>query len=93
MPNAFLGIKQTILNECRRNNGIRRRQARELIKIDVNKTSRIWDLLKESGEVWVQGERPAGANANGTQAAAAAAPVAPAPAPAAAADAPPEAEP
>lgn len=57
-PNHYLQIKNTIVNECRKNNGIRRRQARELIKIDVNKTSRIWDALRESGEVWEQGTEP-----------------------------------
>lgn len=34
---------------ARRGGKLRRREARDLIKIDVNKTSRVWDFLVQSG--------------------------------------------
>lgn len=47
MPHAYLAIKDKMVTECQRSNGLRKRQARELIKIDVNKTSRLWDYFAE----------------------------------------------
>lgn len=52
MPRPYLVIKETILKECARLGGLKRRQARELIKIDVNKTSRIYDFFVEVG--WIR---------------------------------------
>ncbi|KAL1915166.1 uncharacterized protein VTP21DRAFT_7647 [Calcarisporiella thermophila] len=52
MPKPYLVIKETILKEYARLGALRRRQARELIKIDVNKTSRIYDFFVEMG--WVR---------------------------------------
>ncbi len=34
---------------ARRGGKLRRREARDLVKIDVNKTSRVWDFLVQSG--------------------------------------------
>lgn len=34
---------------ARRGGKLRRREARDLVKIDVNKTSRIWDFLVQAG--------------------------------------------
>jgi len=43
-------IKETLIREyVRRGGQLRRREARGLIKVDVNKTSKIWDLLSEMG--------------------------------------------
>ena len=30
-----------------------------MVKIDVNKTSRVWDLMKSRGEIWEPGQTPA----------------------------------
>ncbi|RKO92336.1 hypothetical protein BDK51DRAFT_20270 [Blyttiomyces helicus] len=50
-PRAYLVIKETLLKEYAAKGLLRRRQARELIKIDVNKTSKIYDYFVEMG--WV----------------------------------------
>lgn len=50
LPKPYLLIKETLIREyARRNGNLRRREARGLIKIDVNKTSKVWDLLVEMG--------------------------------------------
>ncbi|RKP02990.1 hypothetical protein CXG81DRAFT_10088, partial [Caulochytrium protostelioides] len=51
-PRAYLVIKQTMIREYQATGSMRRRQARELIKIDVNKTSRIYDFFIEMG--WIK---------------------------------------
>ncbi|KAI8881165.1 transcriptional adaptor 2 [Backusella circina FSU 941] len=52
MPRSYLVIKDTILKEYAKLGYMKRRQARSLIKIDVNKTSRIYDFFVESG--WIK---------------------------------------
>ncbi|KAI8368125.1 uncharacterized protein BYT42DRAFT_585358 [Radiomyces spectabilis] len=52
MPRPYLVIKDTILKEYAKQGYLKRRQARALIKIDVNKTSRIYDFFIESG--WIK---------------------------------------
>ncbi|CEG76105.1 hypothetical protein RMATCC62417_11045 [Rhizopus microsporus] len=52
MPRPYLVIKDTILKEYAKQGYLKRRQARALIKIDVNKTSRIYDFFVESG--WIK---------------------------------------
>ncbi|CAG8578619.1 11984_t:CDS:2, partial [Racocetra fulgida] len=48
LPKSYLVIKETILKEWARSGGtLRRRQARGLIRIDVNKTARIYDFFIE----------------------------------------------
>jgi len=45
-----LVIKETLVREYARRGGkLRRREARDLVKIDVNKTSRVWDFLVQTG--------------------------------------------
>ncbi|KAI8803547.1 hypothetical protein BJ742DRAFT_497143 [Cladochytrium replicatum] len=52
VPKAYLQIKEAILREYHARGGnLRKRQARELAKIDVNKTSRIYDFFVEMG--WI----------------------------------------
>ncbi|KNC99897.1 chromatin-binding transcription regulator ADA2 [Spizellomyces punctatus DAOM BR117] len=51
-PKSYLVIKETILKEYAKTGSLRRRQCRELIKIDVNKTSRIYDFFVEMG--WIK---------------------------------------
>ncbi|KAG9295990.1 hypothetical protein G9A89_011842 [Geosiphon pyriformis] len=54
-PKPYLVIKETILKEyARRGFNLKRREARELIKIDVNKTSRIYDFFVEMR--WIKSE-------------------------------------
>jgi hypothetical protein len=53
MPHAYLAIKDKMVGECQRTGGLRKRHARELIKIDVNKTSRLWDYFCE--QRWICG--------------------------------------
>ena len=43
---------------ARRGGKLRRREARELVKIDVNKTSRVWDFLVQAGVLRVPEESP-----------------------------------
>ncbi|KAH8118937.1 hypothetical protein DFH11DRAFT_1561971 [Phellopilus nigrolimitatus] len=50
MPRPYLAMKETLVREYARRGGqLRRREARDLIKIDVNKTSRVWDFLHQVG--------------------------------------------
>lgn len=43
-------IKETLVREYARRGGkLRRREARDLVKVDVNKTSRVWDFLVQAG--------------------------------------------
>ncbi|KAI7875510.1 transcriptional adaptor 2 [Lichtheimia hyalospora FSU 10163] len=48
LPRPYMVIKDTILKEYARQGYLKRRQARGLIKIDVNKTSRIYDFFIET---------------------------------------------
>lgn len=50
LPKPYLIIKETLVREYARRGGkLRRREARDLVKIDVNKTSRVWDFLVQAG--------------------------------------------
>ncbi|KAJ8369265.1 hypothetical protein SKAU_G00092930 [Synaphobranchus kaupii] len=51
VPGAYLEYKQALLNESRRQGGLRLAQARALIKIDVNKTRKIYDFLIKEGYI------------------------------------------
>ena len=49
-PKPYLTIKETLVREyVKRGGKLRRREARDLVKIDVNKTSKIWDFLVQCG--------------------------------------------
>ncbi|KAH6576501.1 hypothetical protein BASA50_006786 [Batrachochytrium salamandrivorans] len=50
-PRAYLAIKDIIIKENLANGFIKRRHARSLVKIDVNKTSKIFDFFLEMG--WI----------------------------------------
>ncbi|KAI9273727.1 hypothetical protein BY458DRAFT_508039 [Sporodiniella umbellata] len=52
MPRPYLVIKDTLLKEYAKQGFLKRRQARGLVKIDVNKTSKIFDFFVESG--WIK---------------------------------------
>ncbi|CAL1706148.1 unnamed protein product [Somion occarium] len=50
LPKPYLVVKETLVREYSRRGGkLRRREARDLVKIDVNKTSRVWDFLVQTG--------------------------------------------
>lgn len=51
LPRAYLVIKQTLLRECERRGGLKRRDTRNLIKIDVNKLGKVYDFFVE--KQWV----------------------------------------
>ena len=56
LPKPYLVIKETLVREYARRGGkLRRREARDLVKIDVNKTSRVWDFLVQAGFMKVGG--------------------------------------
>ncbi|KAF4621190.1 hypothetical protein D9613_000260 [Agrocybe pediades] len=61
-PKPYLVIKETLVREYARRGGkLRRREARDLVKIDVNKTSRVWDFLVQSGYLKITTEPSASA--------------------------------
>ncbi|XP_066219319.1 transcriptional adapter 2-alpha isoform X1 [Saccopteryx leptura] len=51
VPGAYLEYKSALLNECNKQGGLRLAQARTLIKIDVNKTRKIYDFLIREGYI------------------------------------------
>ncbi|KAJ1823454.1 Transcriptional adapter ada2 [Coemansia sp. RSA 2671] len=57
-PRPYLVVKETLLAEYARNGTLKRRQARQLVKIDVNKTSKLYDFFVQSGWIKAPG-RPA----------------------------------
>ncbi|KAA1471851.1 SWIRM-domain-containing protein [Dentipellis sp. KUC8613] len=64
LPKPYLVIKETLVREYARRGGkLRRREARDLVKIDVNKTSRVWDFLVQAGYLRINAEPPAQAQA------------------------------
>uniref|UniRef100_A0A1B6M6B9 SWIRM domain-containing protein n=1 Tax=Graphocephala atropunctata TaxID=36148 RepID=A0A1B6M6B9_9HEMI len=51
-PAFYLNTKDNLISECKKMNGMRLKRARRLVKIDVNKTRKIFDLLMEQGLIW-----------------------------------------
>lgn len=65
LPKPYLVIKETLVREYARRGGkLRRREARDLVKIDVNKTSRIWDFLVQAGFLKINNDPVAAAPAS-----------------------------
>ncbi|TFY82456.1 hypothetical protein EWM64_g1552 [Hericium alpestre] len=59
LPKPYLVIKETLVREYARRGGkLRRREARDLVKIDVNKTSRVWDFLVQAGYLRINSDQP-----------------------------------
>ncbi|KAF4526042.1 hypothetical protein B566_EDAN000836 [Ephemera danica] len=52
VPESFLEFKSLLAAECKKNDGLRLAQARRCIKIDVNKTRRLFDFLMEQGIIF-----------------------------------------
>ncbi|KAJ7905241.1 hypothetical protein B0H14DRAFT_2659510 [Mycena olivaceomarginata] len=72
LPKPYLVVKETLVREYARRGGkLRRREARDLVKIDVNKTSRVWDFLAQAGFLQINAEpamsNPAAAPSNVVQ--------------------------
>lgn len=64
LPKPYLVIKETLVREYARRGGkLRRREARDLVKIDVNKTSRVWDFLVQTGFLKIAPDLTTNANA------------------------------
>ncbi|XP_048468582.1 transcriptional adapter 2-alpha isoform X1 [Stegostoma tigrinum] len=51
VPGAYLEYKSALMNESSRLGGLKLAQARTLIKIDVNKTRKIYDFLIQEGYI------------------------------------------
>jgi len=45
LPESYLKFKELLINECEKLQGINLKTARKLVKIDVNKTRKIYNLL------------------------------------------------
>lgn len=53
VPESYIEFRNILIAECRKSNGIRLAQARTLIKIDVNKTRKIFDYLLEEKLIYL----------------------------------------
>ena len=53
VPESYLEFKNLLIVECRSRKGIRLAQARSLIKIDVNKTRKIFDFLLDEKLIYL----------------------------------------
>ena len=51
VPDSYLDFKRILMGECKRSGGLKLAQARTLIKIDVNKTRKLYDFLLKEGYV------------------------------------------
>jgi transcriptional adapter 2-alpha len=49
VPESYLEFQRILVAECKRNSGLKLAQARVLIKIDVNKTRKLYDFLLKEG--------------------------------------------
>ena len=52
VPDTYLSSKSLMINECIKRNGLRLLDARKLLKIDVNKTRKMYDYLILNGDIW-----------------------------------------
>lgn len=52
LPNLYLKFKNLLITECEKSRGLKLSQARSLLKIDVNKTRKIYDHLIDAGLIW-----------------------------------------
>nr|CAD7398016.1 unnamed protein product [Timema poppensis] len=53
VPESYLDFKWILTTECKRHNGLKLAQARTLIKIDVNKTRKVFDFLLQEGYIYL----------------------------------------
>lgn len=52
LPSLYLKFKTLLITECEKSGGLKLSQARSLLKIDVNKTRKIYDHLIDAGLIW-----------------------------------------
>lgn len=52
LPESYLKFKKLLINECEKSKGINLKTARSLVKIDVNKTRKIYNLLLSKTIIW-----------------------------------------
>lgn len=52
LPESYLKFKEFLKSECEKSQGINLKTARSLIKIDVNKTRKIYNLLISKNVIW-----------------------------------------
>lgn len=52
LPESYLKFKTLLINECEKSNGINLKTARSLVKIDVNKTRKMYNLLMSKNIIW-----------------------------------------
>lgn len=52
LPESYLKFKQLLIQECKKSKGINLKTARKLVKIDVNKTRKIYNLLISKNIIW-----------------------------------------
>ncbi|XP_076114695.1 transcriptional adapter 2-alpha-like [Mytilus galloprovincialis] len=51
VPEAYIEFRDSLINECKKNGCLKLGQARSLIKIDVNKTRKLYDFLLTNGMI------------------------------------------
>ena len=51
-PEMFLEMKRKMVDECQKSKGLRLVDARPVVKIDVNKTRKVYDFLLNSGLIY-----------------------------------------
>lgn len=56
-PEFFLNTKRVLWADCKKSNGMVLKRARKLVKIDVNKTRKIFDFFMEHGILWPPGKQ------------------------------------
>lgn len=52
LPESYLKFKELLIHECEKSKGINLKSARKLVKIDVNKTRKIYNLLISKNIIW-----------------------------------------
>lgn len=58
-PQTYIAAKGVIIREARKHGDeLSRKHARELLKIDINKTGKIWDFLVSHGVIKATAEPP-----------------------------------
>lgn len=53
VPETYLSFKTLMIQECLKLDGLKLLQARQLFKIDVNKTRKIYDHLMTKKLIWL----------------------------------------
>lgn len=56
-PEFFLKTKRVLWADCKKSNGMVLKKARQMVKIDVNKTRKIFDYFMEQGILWPPGKQ------------------------------------